>query len=200
MPPFFLTRGGLPRRGNQGRCVVLCVTKMIIHATRKLAQRLPDVSAEPLTETSPLGSWHADRLTIDRRQCVLFCHDETRAALFAAGLRKPQFTALGNDVFKPLFADTLATLGCPDVQVRRALLVLGRCQFDTATDRSVLSSMRVARQDLEAYVWRFPNVLTVDPVEASCRLSRRPASILGSKFIRPNRLLLEMIAGLPSTG
>ena len=173
---------------------------MIIHATQKLAQRLPDVSAEPVSEISPLGSWHADRLTIDRRQCVLFCHDETRAALFAAGLRKPQFAALGNDVFKPLFADTLAALGCPDIQVRRALLVLGRCQFDTATDRSVLSSMRVARQDLEAYVWLFPNVLTVDPVEASCRLSRRPASIRGSKFIRPNRLLLEMIAGLPSTG
>ena len=168
---------------------------MIIHATRKLAQRLPDVSSEPLMETSPLGSWHADRLTIDHRQCVLFCHDETRAALFAAGLRKPQFAALGNDVFKPLFADTLAGLGCPDVEIRKALLVLGRCQFDTATDRSVLSSMRVARQDLEAYVWRFPNVLTVNPVEASCRLSRRPASIRGGKFIRPNRLLLEMIAG-----
>ncbi len=182
------------------RCVVSSVTEMIIHATRKLAQRLPDVSAEPLTETGPLGSWHADRLTIDRRQCVLFCHDETRAALFAAGLRKPQFAALGNDVLKPLFADTLAELGCPDVEVRKALLVLGRCQFDTATDRSVLSSMRVARQDLEAYVWRFPNVLMVDPVEASCRLSRRPASMHGGKFIRPNRLLLEMIAGLPSAG
>ena len=171
---------------------------MIIHATRKLAQRLADVSAEPLMETSPLGSWHADRLTIDRRQCVLFCNDETRAAQFVAGLRKPQFAALGNDVFKPLFADTLAGLGCPDLEIRKALLVLGRCQFDTATDRSVLSSMRVARQDLEAYVWRFPNVLMVDAVEASCRLSRRPASIRGSKFIRPNRLLLEMIDGLPS--
>ena len=200
MPPFFLAREGQPRRGKLVQCVVSCVTEMIIHATRKLAQRLPDVSAEPLTETSPLGSWHADRLTIDRRQCVLFCHDETRAALFAAGLRKPQFAALGNDVFKPLFADTLAGLGCPDVEIRQALLVLGRCQFDTATDRSVLSSMRVARQDLEAYVWRFPNVLMVDSVEVSCRLSRRPASIRGSKFIRPNRLLLEMIAGLPSAG
>lgn len=196
MPPFFLTREGQPRRGKLVQCVVSLVIEMIIHATRKLAQRLPDVSGEPLMETSPLGSWHADRLTIDRRQCVLFCHDETRAALFAAGLRKPQFAALGNDVFKPLFADTLAGLGCPDVEIRRALLVLGCCRFDTATDRSVLSSMRVARQDLEAHVWRFPNVLMVDPVQASCRLSRRPASIRGSKFIRPNRLLLDMIAGL----
>jgi hypothetical protein len=94
----------------------------------------------------------------------------------------------------------LAGLGCSNVETRKVLLVLRRCQFDAATDRSVLSSMRVARQDLEAFVWRFPNVLTVDPVETSCRLSRRPASIRGSKFIRPNRLLLEMIAGLPSTG
>ncbi len=165
-----------------------------------MAQHLPDVSAELLTETRPLGIWHADRLTTDRRQCVLFCNDETRAALFAAGLRKPQFAALGNNVFNPLFADTLAGLGCPDVEIRKSLLVLGRCQSDTATDRSVLSSMRVARQDLEAYVWRCPNVLMVDSVEASCRLSRRPARIRGGKFIRPNRLLLEMIAGLPSAG
>jgi len=149
-PPFLLTRGGLPRRGKLAQCVVSLVTEMIIHATRKMAQRLPEVSAEAVVETSPLGSWHADRLTIDRRQCVLFCHDETRAALFAAGLRKPQFAALGNDLFKSLFADTPAGLGCPDVDIRKALLVLGRCQFDTATDRSVLSSMRVARQDLEA--------------------------------------------------
>jgi hypothetical protein len=51
---------------------------MIIHATRKLADRLSMVSKAPLDEDSPLGSWHADRLTLDRRQCVLFCHDGFR--------------------------------------------------------------------------------------------------------------------------
>jgi hypothetical protein len=161
---------------------------MIIHVTRKLAKRLPDVSADALSEDSTIGSWHADRMTLDRRQCVMFCHDETRAALFIAGLRKPQFAALGNDVFKPLLA-----LGCPDTQVRRALLVLGKCRFDTATDRSVLGSMRIAWQDLAAYLWNFPNVLKVDPVEASCRLTRRPASIRG-KFIRPKDRLLEIVS------
>jgi len=47
---------------------------------------------------------------------------------------------------------------------------------------------------------RLPSVLMMDPVEASCRLIRRPASIRGSKFIRPNKLLLEIISGLPLTG
>ncbi len=168
---------------------------MIIHATRKLAARIPKVSQEPTQEVSALGNWHADRLTLDRRQCVLFCHDETRAALFIAGLRKPQFAALGGEIFKQLFADTLAALECPQAQIRRALLSLGPCRFDTATDRSVLSSMRVARQDLEAYLWNFPNVLMMDPVEASRRLTRRPVSVRGKHFWPQDRLL-ELVAGL----
>ena len=51
---------------------------MIIHCTRKLAAKLPEVSAKALTENSPLGSWHAHVYVIDRRNCLLFCHDETR--------------------------------------------------------------------------------------------------------------------------
>jgi hypothetical protein len=59
--------------------------------------------------------------------------------------------------------------------------------------------MRVARQDLEAYVWRFANVLMVDPVEATCRLSRRPAGIRGNTVWPQDRLLelILRIAGLP---
>ena len=169
---------------------------MIIHATRKLADRFPEVSKEPLDEDSPLGSWHADRLTLDRRQCVLFCHDASRAALFAAGLRKPQFQRLYSEVFRPLLADTLFALGCKPASIDRALLALGPIQFDTATDRSVLGSMRVARQDLEAYLHsRFPNVLMMDAVRTSHRLTRRPVTVYGKHFWPQDRLL-EMIDAL----
>lgn len=168
---------------------------MIIHATRKLAQRLPEVSTDPFPDDSPLGSWHADRLTLDHRQCVLFCHDESRAALFVAGLRKPQFTELGGTVFRQIFTDTLVALGCPVANVHRAVMALGPCRFDTATDRSVLSSMRVVRQDLEAMLWDVPNVMMVDPVTVSCHLTRRPAGIHG-KTIWPQDRLRELVAGL----
>ena len=169
---------------------------MIIHSTRKLADRLPDVSREPLSEDSALGSWHADRLTLDRRQCVLFCHDASRAALFAAGLRKQQFQNLYADVFRPLFADTLLAFSCKPARIDRAMLALGSGRFDTSTDRSVLGSMRVARQDLEAYLFnRFPNVLMMDPVRTSHRLTRRPVSVRGKRFW-PQDKLLEMIDAL----
>ena len=74
-------------------------------------------------------------------------------------------------------------------------MTLGPCGFDTSTDRSVLSSMRVVRQDLEACLWDFPNVLQADPVEVSVRLTRRPAGIRG-KTIWPQDRLLEQVAGL----
>jgi hypothetical protein len=71
---------------------------MIIHATRKLAARL----------------------VIDRRQCVLFCHDATRSALFVPGLRKELFADLGARSLRPLFSATLAAMGCPPSQVAQA--------------------------------------------------------------------------------
>jgi|GEM_PF-794029 len=168
---------------------------MIIHATRKLAQRLPEVSTDPLPDDSPLGSWHADRFTLDHRQCALFCHDKSRAALFVAGLRRPQFVDLGGSVFRQIFTDTLVALGCPNPQVRRAVMALGPCRFDTATDRSVLGSMRIVRLDLEAMLWDFPNVMMADPVAVSCRLTRRPAGIHG-KTVWPQDRLRELVAGL----
>ena len=68
---------------------------MILHCTRKLAERLADVSTKPLTETDPLGIWHAHLYSIDRRQCLFFCHDATRYCLFLPGLRAPQVAELG---------------------------------------------------------------------------------------------------------
>jgi uncharacterized protein DUF6933 len=34
-----------------------------------------------------LGAWHAHLVRLDRVQCGLFCHDETRDCLFLPGMR-----------------------------------------------------------------------------------------------------------------
>ncbi len=108
---------------------------MILHCSHKLAAKLPGVSGTPLEEDSPLGSWHANLFTLDRRQCVMFCHDETRYCLFLVGLRKPQFAELGSKWFRQMFSASLAVIGCPDVQIRRVELALGPIRCDTVTDR-----------------------------------------------------------------
>jgi hypothetical protein len=142
---------------------------MILHCSQKLAAKLPNVSPTPLEEASPLGSWHGHLFTLDRRQCVMFCHDTTRYVLFLPGLRKEDFAELGSKWFRPLYLATLAMFGCPDTQIKKVELALGPMRFDTVTDRSVQGSLRVAKQDLEAWLYRVPNVTELDQL-AVCRL------------------------------
>jgi hypothetical protein len=167
---------------------------MILHCSHKLAAKLPDVSSTPLDEASPLGSWHGHLFTLDRRQCVMFMHDATRYALFLPGLRKAQFAELG-DWFRSLYLTTLAAFNCSDMQIKKVELMIGPVRYDTTTDRSVQGSQRVAKQDLEAELYRVPNVMELDPVAVSCRLSHRPATVRG-KWLWPDKAMLERIGVL----
>lgn len=165
---------------------------VIIHCSKKLAAKLPEVSSTPLQETSPLGSWHAHLFTLDRRQCVMFCHDATRCCLFLAGLRKPHFAELGSWWFRELFTATLAVIGVPDTRIKKVELMLGPIRFDAATDRSVQSTINIARQDLQAWAFQLPNVMDLDPLEVSVRLNERPVTIRG-KFIQPGREMQQLV-------
>ncbi|MBL0225606.1 MAG: hypothetical protein IPQ16_08540 [Geobacteraceae bacterium] len=81
---------------------------MLLHCTQKLAAKLPGVSTTLLAETSSLGSWHAHLYTYDRRQCVMFCHDDSRYCLFLPGLVKVDFAKMGQ-LHRELFLATLVS-------------------------------------------------------------------------------------------
>jgi len=124
----------------------------------------------------------------------MFCHDATRFVLFLPGLRKEQFAELGR-WFRELYTATLAAFGCTDAQIRKAELALGLVRFDTATDRSVQSSMRIVRQDLDARVVEVPNVLALHPIQVSHELSHRPTWIHGES-LWPDERMLELVVAL----
>jgi hypothetical protein len=63
--------------------------------------------------------WHAHHYTIDRRNCVLFCHHETRFTLFLAGLKKREFQDLG-PWFQDAWLNTLLRLGYEAELIRKA--------------------------------------------------------------------------------
>jgi hypothetical protein len=67
---------------------------VIIHCTKKLARKVAGVSAVALREPHALQR-HGHLYRVDRRQCVLFCHDGTRFALFLPGMRKEHLADLG---------------------------------------------------------------------------------------------------------
>jgi Domain of unknown function (DUF6933) len=168
---------------------------MILHCSKKLAAKLLSVSAVPLEESSPLGCWHGHLFVLDHRQCVMFIHDETRYVLFLPGLRKAQFAVLDKRWFQPLFLASLAFLGCPDGAVKKAELALGAVQFDTATDRSVMGSLKIVRLDLDGWLYRVPNVMDLDHLLVSRDLNQRPTTVYG-KSIWPQKAMYERVMRL----
>ncbi len=169
---------------------------MILHCTQKLADRLADVSSTPLAETSPLGSWHANLYTIDRRLCVIFCHDATRSCLFLPGLRKVHFTNLGF-LHRDFFLASLAAQGVRGVALNRVAMALGPARFDRGTDRSVLGSLRVSGMDL-GFMMPDINVMDCDPLALSLRLNKRPVRATG-KLIFPDKAMLALVGQLGDT-
>jgi hypothetical protein len=166
---------------------------MIIHCTQKLAAKLPVVSAEPLTETSPLGSWHAQVYTIDRHHCLLFCHDDTRYTVFLPGLRKEHFAELGR-WFKEAFTASLAYMGVVDNQVRRAELAIGPVQFDTCTDRSVHGSLNQMRFMLDGQLEEVNNVMLLNPLTVTRWLCDTPVCIRGGKdWWKADRAMMDRV-------
>ena len=174
---------------------------MIIHCTKKLASKLPEVSPEPLGEANPLGSWHANLYTIDRRNCILFCHDQTRFVLFMAGLKKEHFANL-DFWFRDLFANTLLKLGYDTNLIEKALALLTPTRFDTNCDRSVQGSMRTVRMmELESMLYHVPDVTELLPYSTSAKLNDRPVTVKGMKAseclwpIRDMEVWLKSVTG-----
>lgn len=174
---------------------------MIIHCTKKLIKKLPQ--AEPIVADTahPLGSWHANLHIVDRRQCVLFCHDKTRFALFSAGLKKHDLENLAY-IFIDLFVNTLLKLGYDTALIESAAQFMQETtiSFDSTCDRSVLSTMNlVFRQEVYHELMKVNNVMDLLPYSPSARLNDRPTRVKGmkrSECLWPADEMRRLLSGL----
>lgn len=151
-----------------------------------------------MVETNPLGSWHANLYLIDRRNCVMFCHDKTRFVLIVPGLKKQDFTNL-EFWFRDLFANTLLKLDFEPALLEKALGSVDEIQFDTVCDRSVQGSMRTAKLlDLDAMLLDVP-VMQLPMYSVSARLNERPVTTKGmksSECLWPVRAMRDTLTAL----
>ena len=156
---------------------------MIIHCTKKLFAKLPGRESAVNGDAHPVGDWHANLYMIDRRQCVLFCHDKTRFALFLAGLKKPDFENI-DYLFHDMFINTLLKSGYPFETIEQAasLMQTADIAFDSNCNRSVLGTMRsIYHQDLYIALMRVSNVMDLLPYSTSAKLNDRPTWVKGMR-------------------
>lgn len=75
-----------------------CTQKLLSKLPVDINGRLPNTRARPLAANdpadSPLSGWHANLVTLQRRNCVLFVHDTTRFPVLLTCLTKPDFAEL----------------------------------------------------------------------------------------------------------
>lgn len=168
-----------------------------IHSTKKLLAKLPLDESGMLsnkhtdadsrsTNDSPLGSWHANLITLQRHNCILFVHDATRFPLFLKELRKSDLAELAWH-FEDGFMNTLLKAGADDTQMQAAASALKPLQFDSDCDRSVQGTMNQRASDIEHILAH--NNISLSDISAyrmGAQLSEMLTKIKGMKdYIRP---------------
>ncbi|AKS43219.1 DUF6933 domain-containing protein [Wenzhouxiangella marina] len=132
-----------------------------LHCTKDLLKRLPlqangrirtprhsRVAANDDDLETRLSGWHAKRLLIQRRQCLLFVHDATRFPVFVPAVLKAVFAALDYH-FSTSFMNTLLKTGADNELMDRAQAALAPLVCDSVCDRSVQGTMNQMGQDLD---------------------------------------------------
>tara|TARA_R110001592_G_scaffold336934_1_gene622691 strand:- start:247 stop:879 length:633 start_codon:yes stop_codon:yes gene_type:complete len=182
-----------------------------IHATKKLLTKLPineqgflppDKNAPPQQgnttdhSESLLSGWHANLITLQRRNCILFVHDTTRFPVFIPCLTKPDFAAL-DWLFQDAFMNTMLKIGADDAMMNRAADLLQPLCFDSDCNRSVQGTMNQMAGDIENSInFHDVNMQDVSPYRISAWLADRPCNIKGQKDCAwPIRAMSELLGG-----
>lgn len=183
-----------------------------IHCTKKLLAKLSvdeqgyfalspkrDFLSQKESQTpSPLSGWHANLLTMQRRNCVLLVHDTTRFPLFLPALTKPDLARL-DDWFGDALMNTLLKCGANEQQMERAWSAVERLQIDTQCERSVQGTLNQAGQDTEHSLnYHGVNVAEITGYQVGAWLADRPCTVKGRRdCVWPGKEFLALIDSLP---
>lgn len=166
-----------------------------LHVTKKLLEKLPidDLGFLPVQDKSqwlaekteiernPLSGWHGNILTIQRRNCILLVHDETRFPVFIPCLTKPDFAALDYH-FTDCFMNTLLKCGASEQQMENAHKLLEPLQVDSDCSRSVQGTMNQMKKDIEHLIWYDDvDVSQITGNRVGAWLADRPCNVKGQK-------------------
>lgn len=113
-----------------------------LQCTQKLLKELRPEDTEAFIPTMPLGCWHANLLTIDRRKCVLFTNDLTRYSLFVPYLRKPDFQMI-EEVFKQNLFKSLLNEDLSQKHIELVLEEIKEIAITRSGSRTILGIMNV---------------------------------------------------------
>lgn len=177
-----------------------------LHCTQKLLEKLPldaggrliSKHLEPLAANdepeSPLSGWHANLITLQRRNCVLFVHNTTRFPVLLTGLFKADFANLDLH-FCNTFMNTLLKCDANNLQMETAHNAITPLVCKTGSDRSVLGTLNQMKGDIEHLLW-YDNIAIDDlsTYRTGAWLADRPCNIKSAKtYVFPQKAMLALL-------
>lgn len=176
---------------------------MRIHCTQKLWAKLPEQVKQAKLPAEPIGiqakwvNWHANLITIKRRQCIIAVHDATRLPLFMPCLVKKDFAQL-EWIWHDTLINTLLKCDINPSLIELAANNLTAPTFDTKCSRSVQGTMRLMAQQL---TWHFEDprydIGEAPAYSLGAWLSDTPCTVKGVKdVIWPRKAMGELISAL----
>ncbi|WP_432695171.1 DUF6933 domain-containing protein [Marinobacterium sp. YM272] len=175
---------------------------MRIHVTKKLAEKLKkaDFYISDSADQNPvaLGEWHANITTIQRRQCLVFIHDQTRFSLALIGMTQKELKQL-TFWFSDMLANTMLKLGYPTELMERAVGMVDELSFDTQCSRSIQGTLKNTILDLEAFTWDGSHIMDLAPYSVSASLCECPRSkgAVKREYLIPANEMQKLLEDLP---
>ncbi|SDS98783.1 hypothetical protein SAMN05216198_3342 [Halopseudomonas litoralis] len=175
-----------------------CTQKLLAKLPVNASGRLPNTRARPSAANdpgeSPLSGWHANLLTLQRRNCVLFVHGTTRFPVLLTCLTKPDFAELGY-LFQDGLMNTLLKGGASQAQLNAAARALAPLQCDMLRDRSVQGTLNQMKQDVEHMLWYDRVAIEhLGPYSTGAWLAERPCGVKGDKdYVWPMKEMLALL-------
>jgi hypothetical protein len=145
-------------------------------------------------EQNPLSGWHANLITVQRRNCVLLVHDATRFPLFIKGLVKADFARF-DELFADALMNTLLKLGANQPQLDTATALLAPCRFDTDCNRSVQGTLNQMAGDIQhMLLFEQADLDAICSYRTGVWLANRPCTVKGQKdCIWPDKAMLALL-------
>lgn len=166
-------------------CTQKLITKLpvkegLLPQGEQLQINLVEGAAEVIIN-NPLSGWHANLLTLQRRNCVLLVHNQTRFPVLMIGLTKKDFAALDYH-FTDCLMNTLLKVGANEDQIQVAQELLAPVCIGKSNDRSVQGTLNQMAGDIEHMLW-FDNAQIIDcsPYKTAAWLADRPCSVKSRK-------------------
>lgn len=162
---------------------------MFIQCTKKLLDRLK-LKPEPRLEENPLFSWHANLVTINRRQAVVLINDKTRYAIMIYGLKAKDFSQINRWIVQAV-REVFLQEGIKEEVIEHYLQDAGAIAFTKTKDRSHVARLNKATENTEVFSYREGKIDIIDGIneDLSMQVSRLLVTDGNGDYIRPNEEL-----------